>query len=149
MSDKIFVDTNILVYSRDTTEPEKQQQAMAWMAKLWTSRTGRLSYQVLQEFYATVTQKLTPGLDPQNAREDVRSLMAWDPIPVNDPVIEGAWLIQDRYKLSWWDALIVSAAQIGDCRFLLTEDLQEDQKIGHLRIINPFHHAPDSAIPSL
>lgn len=149
MSDKIFVDTNILVYSRDASEPKKQQQAIAWMAQLWTQRTGRLSFQVLQEFYATVTQKLTPGLDPQNAREDVRSLLAWDPIPVNDRVIEGAWLIQDRYQLSWWDALIVSAAQIGDCRLLLTEDLQENQTIGHLRVINPFHLPPDSAISFL
>ncbi len=132
MSDKIFVDTNILVYSRDATEPEKQQQAMAWMERLWTARTGRLSFQVLQEFYATVTQKLKPGLNSKDAREDVRSLLAWDPIPVNDRVIEGAWLIQDRHKLSWWDALIVSAAQIGDCRLLLTEDLQENQTNGHL-----------------
>lgn len=143
MSDKVFVDTNVLVYSRDAAEPEKQRQAMAWMEQLWTSRAGRLSFQVLQEFYVTVTQKLTPGLDPQNAREDVRALLAWDPIPVNDRLIEGAWLIQDRHNLSWWDALIVSAAQIGGCRLLLTEDLQEGQTIGNVRVINPFHNTPD------
>lgn len=146
MSDKIFVDTNVLVYSRDATEPDKQQKAMAWMEQLWKQRTGRVSFQVLQGFYATVTHKLTPGLDPQVAREDVRSLLAWDPIPVDDRVIEGAWLIQDRYKLSWWDALIVSAAQVGDCGLLLTEDLQEDQTMGRLRVVNPFHLPPDFLI---
>ncbi|MBN2124498.1 MAG: PIN domain-containing protein [Deltaproteobacteria bacterium] len=147
MSDKVFVDTDILVYSRDASEPEKQQRAMAWMTHLWTVRAGRLSFQVLQEFYATVTQKLTPGLDPQSAREDVRALLAWDPIPVNERVIEGAWLIQDRYKLSWGDALIVSAAQTGDCRLLLTEYLQENQAIGNIHVINPFRVSPESALP--
>ena len=117
---------------------------MAWMAHLWSTRTGRLSYQVLQEFYLTVTAKLRPGLDPENARKDVRSLLAWEPIVVNDQVLENAWLVQDGYQISWWDALVVSAAQLGDCRYLLTEDLQENQKFGSLRIINPFHVEPTS-----
>jgi predicted nucleic acid-binding protein len=53
-------------------------------------------------------------------------------------VVEGAWRIQDRYKLSWWDALIVSAAQVSDCRYLLTEDLQESLSMGNIEVINPF-----------
>ncbi len=125
MAERIFVDTNVLVYSRDASEPPKQKQAMAWMARLWNEQTGRLSFQVLNEFYVTVTNKLRPGMDPQNAREDVRFLLAWRPIPVDTRVVEGAWRIQGRYKLSWWDALIVSAAQASDCRYLLTENLQE------------------------
>ena len=68
MSDNIFVDTNVLVYSRDASEPEKQPLAMAWMKHLWENRTGRLSFQVLQEFYVTVVFKLDPGLEPENAR---------------------------------------------------------------------------------
>ena len=58
MGAKVFVDTNILVYCRDASEPEKQQKAMAWMTRLWETGCGRLSFQVLQEFYVTVTQKL-------------------------------------------------------------------------------------------
>ena len=144
MTDRVFVDTNVLVYSRDASETRKQKRAMAWMARLWSEQIGRLSFQVLNEFYVTVTNKLQPGMDPQSAREDVRFLLAWRPIPVDARVVEGAWRIQDRYKLSWWDALIVSAAQVSDCRYLLTEDLQENRKMGDIEVINPFHTPPES-----
>ena len=139
-----FVDTNLLVYTRDSSEPIKQKQALEWMTHLWQNRTGRLSFQVLQEFYITVTEKLQPGIDAQAARHDVRSLMAWKPLPVDKGVVERAWTIQDRYRISWWDALIVSAAQGADCQFLLTEDLQKDQKFGNLQVINPFLVPPNS-----
>ena len=142
MAEKVFVDTNVLVYSRDASEPPKQKQAMAWMARLWNEHTGRLSFQVLNEFYVTVTNKLRPGMDPQNAREDVRFLLAWRPISVDTRVVEGAWRIQDRHKLSWWDALIVSAAQASDCRYLLTEDLQENRNI---RYCQGYQSVPHSA----
>ena len=112
------------------------------MKHLWKSRSGRLSFQVLHEFYATVTTKLKPGMDIQKAREEVESLSAWCPIQINSDIIKGVWFIQDRYKLSWWDSLIVPAAQVGDCKYLLTEDLQNDQKLGEVRVINPFKYSP-------
>ena len=139
---RIFVDTNVLVYSRDSSEPVKQKQALVWMTFLWDRKNGRISYQVLQEFYATVTGKLQPGLKVSAAREDIKALMAWNPLPVDRQVIKGAWELQDRNKLSWWDALIVSAAQTTQCQYLLTEDLQEAQKFGTVQVINPFQHAP-------
>lgn len=140
----IFVDTNVLVYRRDAGQGEKQSRADAWMERLWSERSGRLSYQVLQEYYVTVTSKLHPGLDAESARNDVRSLLAWHPIGVDAGVIEGAWVLQDRYKLSWWDSLIVAAAQVADCRVLLTEDLQDGQELGEVRVVNPFQHVPES-----
>lgn len=143
MTAAVFVDTNILVYSRDTSEPGKQDQALAWMAHLWTTKTGRLSFQVLQEFYVTVTVKLDPGMDSERARSEVRSLLPWHPISTDARVVEGAWRIQDRYGLSWWDALIVSAAQLSRCQYLLTEDLQSDQKFDSVQVINPFLRSPD------
>jgi predicted nucleic acid-binding protein len=141
---KFFVDTNVLVYSRDTSEPQKQTLAMVWMRHLWNTRTGRLSYQVLQEFYVTVTEKLEPGLGRESARKDIRSLLPWHPIAVDNRVLDGAWHIQDRFGLSWWDALIVSAAQVSGCHYLLTEDLQAGQVFGDLQIINPFQTAPET-----
>ncbi|MGW8301972.1 MAG: PIN domain-containing protein [Desulfobacterales bacterium] len=144
MAAKVFVDTNVLVYSRDASEPPKQAQAMVWMRHLWHTRTGRLSYQVLQEFYITVTEKLAPGLDRESARKDIRSLLPWRPIAVENRVLDGAWHIQDRFGLSWWDALIVSAAQVSGCHYLLTEDLQHDHVIGNLQIINPFQTTPET-----
>jgi predicted nucleic acid-binding protein len=142
MTAKVFVDTNVLVYTRDASESQKQKQATSWMSHLWSTRTGRLSFQVLQEFYVAVTGKLKPGLDPNSARSDVRALFTWRPIPMGNRVIEGGWLFQDRYGLSWWDALIVSAAQVADCQYLLTEDLQENQRFGEVQVINPFHKTP-------
>jgi len=148
MTVRTFIDTNILVYCRDASEPRKQVQAMTWMSHLWDTRIGRLSFQVLQEFYSTVTNKLTPGLDRQIARNDVRSLLSWNPIHIDERIVENAWFIQDRFQFSWWDALIVSAAQVGDCQYILTEDLQEEQVLGNVKVINPFQTSPDSLIPS-
>ncbi len=144
MSDKIFVDTSVLVSCRDASDPSRQKQSMAWMVHLWKEKTGRLSFQVLNEFYMTVTHKLQPGMDPHSAREDVRSLLAWHPIPMDARVVEGAWRVQNRYKLSWWDALIVSAARVGECRYLLTDTLTENQSMGTLKVINPFHTLPEA-----
>ncbi len=144
MPAKIFVDTNVLVYSRDASEPRKQKQALHWVTHLWSTKTGRLSFQVLNEFYVTVTEKLDPGLDTGSARNDVLSFLTWEPIPVDGRVIEGAWRLQDKYHLSWWDALIVSAAQASGCYYLLTEDLTEKQKLENVTIINPFHLSPET-----
>lgn len=110
MNANTFVDTNVLVYVRDASEPLKQKQAEAWMRYLWKTRTGKLSFQLLQEFYVTVTEKLSPGLTAGRPQEDVQSLFAWEPIPVDKTVMENAWHVQSRFKLSWWDSLIVSAA---------------------------------------
>ena len=142
MSVKVFVDTNVLVYARDASEPEKQAQAAHWLATLWERRAGRLSYQVLQEFYVTVTVKLSPGLDKESARRDVRALGVWQPIVADLRILEGAWLLQDRYRLPWWDAMIVAAAQQSDCQYLLSEDFQEGLSLGNLKVIHPFREQP-------
>lgn len=144
MNAKVFVDTNVLVNCRDASEPEKQRRAAAWMVALWKSRTGRLSFQVLQEFYITVTAKMLPGLEPDAARRDVRTLLAWQPVLVDAQVLEGAWLLQDRYGFSWWDALIMAAAQVAGCQFLLSEAFQAGMAVGNLQVINPFQNFPES-----
>ena len=143
MSANCFVDTNILVYFRDASEPEKQTLAAKWLTGLWRSRTGKLSFQVLNEYYVTVTQRLTPGLKPEAARADVRNLLAWNPIRVDRMIIEAGWIVQDRYHLSWWDSLIVAAAQAAGCDYLLSEDLQHQQQFDGMYIVNPFMVSPD------
>lgn len=140
----IFVDTNVLVYARDASEVEKGARARAWMRTLWQQRTGRLSMQVLSEFYVTVTQKLTPGLPRQTARSEIEDFLSWRPLPVDAATLKTAWSFQDRYSLSWWDALIVASAQLAECRYLLSEDMQEGQVYGDVRVVNPFEHAPGS-----
>jgi predicted nucleic acid-binding protein len=134
----VFVDTNVLVYARDASEPEKQPQAAAWVEHLWKTGTGRLSFQVLREYYATTTRKLKPGLEPEQARADVRDLLAWRPLPVQPEVLEEGWSLEDRFGLSCWDALIVAAAKIAGCEHLLTEDLQAGADFEGLFVVNPF-----------
>jgi len=142
MTAKVFVDSNILIYSKDTAVPKKQTLALQWMDYLWKNRAGRLSIQVLQEFYVTVTTKLKPGLRKEEAREAVNDFFSWLPLPLSETVLRDAWKIEDRNSISFWDSLILSAAAVQRCSYLLTEDLNDGQEIDGVRVINPFRHTP-------
>lgn len=142
MTDLVFVDSNVLVYRRDATEVTKQPLAAAWIEHLWRTRTGRSSIQVLQEYYQVVTRRLQPGLPVGVARQEVRELQTWRPAAMDAEVVSGAWEIEDRYGLSFWDALIVSAALRLGCRHLLTEDLQAGQDLDGLLVVDPFRTPP-------
>lgn len=148
MTDRCFVDTNLLLYFHDASEPVKQAQAAAWLTALWQSRSGRLSYQVLQEFYAAATRKLKPGLPAEVARTAVRALLAWKPAVTDAATLDAAWSIQDRFGFAWWDALIVAAARRAGCRYLLTEDLSDGQVIDGLVVLDPFKRDPEAVLPS-
>lgn len=140
----VFVDTNVLVYSRDATEPDKRARATAWLETLWRSGTGRVSFQVLQEYYVTVTSKLRSAVPAADARADVRDLLAWRPIGIDGRVLGDAWVVQDRFRLSFWDALIVASARATGSNCLLTEDLSDRQALDGLVVVNPFRHEPGS-----
>lgn len=142
----VFVDTNVLVYARDSTEETKHRRALEWLAALWEERAGRLSWQVLQEYYVTATRKLDPPRETFDAREDVTSLVTWQPVDVDLSIIDTAWAIEDRFGLSWWDALIVAAAQSARCTHLLTEDLQDGQSLGDVTVVDPFAHEPSEVL---
>ena len=142
----VFVDTNVLVYARDGSEPEKQSAAAEWMDSLWEAREGRLSAQVLHEYYVTVTRKLEPGLDPASARTDVRALAAWRPLRLDGALIESAWEAEDRFGFAFWDALIVAAARRLGCGHLLSEDLQDGQDLDGVVVVDPFRHEPGSVL---
>jgi len=142
MTAPVFVDTNVLIYALDRGDLKKQEAARAWRAELWKSHRGRISFQVLQEFYVNVAQKWPSARE--QARAEVRDLLAWRPAQVDEAILERAWRIQDRYQLSFWDALIVAAAKSLACRYLLTEDLQADQELDGITVINPFLRGPAS-----
>ncbi len=144
MTGPVFVDTNVLVYARDLAEPAKQARAEAWMRRLWREDAGRVSWQVLNEFYVTATCKLSSCLSREEARADVQDLAAWHPLPVDGSVVHAAWRLQDVYSLSWWDSLIVAAAQVGGCAYLLSEDMQTGRKYGEVEVVNPFARTPES-----
>lgn len=138
----IFVDTNVLVYARDLSAPSKQERAHEWMSALWASRLGRTSVQVLNEYYVTVTRKLAPGLAASDARADVDDLRAWMPVPISAGLLDSAFAFEDRFGLSYWDSLIVAAAQAAGCDHLLTEDLQDGQRLDTVTVVDPFAHRP-------
>jgi predicted nucleic acid-binding protein len=140
MSALVFVDTNVLIYALDDADAKKQALARAWRDELWKSRSGRISFQVLQEFYAKVTRMQPDG--EKDARSEVRDLLSWRPVVVDEAILERGWKIQDRFRLSFWDSLIVAAAQACSCRYLLTEDLQADQELDGLLVVNPFIRDP-------
>jgi predicted nucleic acid-binding protein len=106
----IFVDTNVLVYVRDSGKAEKKIRAEDWLGELWLHDAGRISTQALIEYYAVVTRKLARSLTLEKAREDVRLLQEWNPLHPDPALFERAWQAHDAYSLSWWDALIVAAA---------------------------------------
>jgi len=138
MSANCFVDTNILVYSRDSSDPDKQIQAKQWLTHLWQQESGRISAQIMNEYYVTVTQKLKPGLSKEQARSDLRALAVWQPLEISTQLIESAWEVQDQFTYSWWDSLVIASALFLDCQYLLSEDMQHNQQLGKLTIINPF-----------
>ena len=138
----MFVDTNVLLYTWDSFEQDRQRRAAEWLRVLADSRRGRVSCQVLSEFYVNATQKLRAPVDRVDARTFVRALSAWDPVPVDSPLLDVAWQVQERHHVSWWDALIVAAAQRARCHSLLSEDFQAGQDFDGLRVVNPFATEP-------
>ncbi len=146
MTAPVFVDTNVLVYARDAGEPAKQGLAAGWLAHLWRERLGRTSTQVLSEYYVNVTRKLAPGLAPDDAWDDVEALLTWHPQPIDEALMRRGRDIQGRYRLSWWDSLVVGAAQLQGCGLLLTEDLQEGAVYGGVTVRSPFKLAIGEAV---
>ena len=138
MKDKLFVDTNILVYAHDLDAGVKYDQAKEMVTQLWESRNGVLSTQVLQEFYVTLTRKVSPKLNKLEARKLIQKYAHWHLVINNSPIITQASEIEERYDISFWDALIVSAAYSQNIPTILTEDLSHGQYIEGIFVKNPF-----------
>ena len=138
MNDKTFVDTNVLVYAHDLDAGEKHAIASGIMSDLWESGNGVISTQVLQELYVTLTQKVPSPLKKSYVRRILNNYMAWDLAVNNGETILQASEIEENYNISFWDAMIVSAAYSKNAAILLTEDLNAGQLIEGITIVNPF-----------
>jgi predicted nucleic acid-binding protein len=139
----VFVDTGILIQSEDGAQPEKQAQANAWLGVLWQRRTGRLSTQVLHEFYVNVTRRARPPMPAGDARAEVRRYQRWNPWTIDHATVESAWAVESRFGLDYWDSLIVAAAQAQRCTLLLSEAMPHLQQIDSVQIVNPFLVGPE------
>ena len=136
MSDKYFVDTNILMYAHDKAAGARHERAKAIVEELWRDRTGVVSTQVLQELAVNLRRKAGRPLDGKATREVVADYLTWQVVVNSGESILEALDIETRYQLSFWDALVVQAAASG-AEVLYSEDLSDGQTYGTLRVINP------------
>jgi predicted nucleic acid-binding protein len=133
-----FVDTNVLVYAYDSTQGAKHERGRKLMADLWKNRNGCVSVQVLQEFYVTVTRKITDPISPDLAVQIVTDLTALTVhAPVPNDVLEA---IQKHlsYQIAFWDAMILQSAQRLKCGTVWSEDLAGGRAYDGVRVENPF-----------
>jgi predicted nucleic acid-binding protein len=138
MADKFFVDTNILVYAHDRSAGRKHQKAKAMVEQLWRSGDGVVSTQVLQELCVNLRRKCSPPLAPDETRRLIQDYLAWE-VVVNAPESTLQALdLEARYNISFWDALMIQAAETAGASAVYSEDLSHGQEFGSLRIVNPF-----------
>jgi predicted nucleic acid-binding protein len=138
MSDRTFVDTNVLIYAHDVDAGGKHAIAKAVLRELWVDRTGILSTQVLQEFYVNATRKIPTPLPKPAARSVVGTYAAWCVDSISTADVAAAFQIEDDAKINFWDALIVAVATRSGARRILSEDLNPGQAIAGVTIQNPF-----------
>ncbi len=133
---RTFFDTNVLVYTDDSSNLVKQKRALEVLLEHRQMQTGAVSLQVLQEYFVTVTRKY--GLDPGTARQKVKLFAEFD---IVEPIMADVLAAIDLHRLhnlSYWDALVIHCARSAGCRQLLSEDMQQGQVIDGVRIVNPF-----------
>ena len=138
MKDRIFVDTNILIYAHDMDAGAKHDVAISIIEKIWEEKTGIISTQVIQEFYVNVTRKIPNPITPVLARGIILNYFSWHLEAIEPNTILLASEIEERHVLSFWDSLIIATASQSNAEKILTEDLNHGQVIEGVLIENPF-----------
>jgi predicted nucleic acid-binding protein len=137
MSDRYFVDTNILMYAHDTAAGEKHQRARALVEELWETRSGVVSTQVLQELAVNLRRKARNPLDAKATRDVVSDYLTWQVVVNGGDSILEALDLEAKFQISFWDALVIQAAHASGAAVLYSEDLSDRQTYGVVRVINP------------
>jgi predicted nucleic acid-binding protein len=133
-----FVDTNVLVYAFDKSNSPKKRAAQKLLNELMETDLLRVSTQVLQELFVTLTRKVSQPCSIEEAMAVLEDLTAWPLVIVDYAAIRSAAGLADQAKISFWDALIIVAASRAGAAVLYTEDLNDGQEILGVRICNPF-----------
>lgn len=141
MTERSFLDTNVLVYSDDHDEADKQATALELLENSRLAGKGVLSTQVLQEYFVSVTRKL--GVSPQVAREKVEIFSHFEVVYIDVDDILAAIDLHRLHQLSFWDGLVIRAALSSGCTVLYTEDMQHGRRFEGLKIVNPFTQSPE------
>lgn len=138
MSGKAFVDTNILLYAHDVSDPTKNQKAVELLTQLWTEGNGVLSTQVLQEFAANLQRRISVAMTYADIRRRIELYLEWKVVVNEEGSILRGLEVQERNRISFWDAMIVQAAESAGCEVLYSEDLSHGQEYGGVLVVNPF-----------
>jgi predicted nucleic acid-binding protein len=138
MSGKVFLDTNIIVYAHDDASPAKRTKAQEIVFDGIRTGNTAISAQVLSEFYVTVTRKAKKPMPIAKARQEIALLSNMETADVDVPTIRRAIDIQERWQISFWDGLIVAAAEQTHCSTVFSEDLSDGQTYGAVTVRNPF-----------
>lgn len=139
----VFVDTGVLLHAEDLADAGRHAAARAWLRVLWQRRIGRLSTQVLDEFYVDATRRLVPPMPAGDARAEVRRYQRWQPWRIDHATVESAWSVESRFGLPYRDALVVAAAQQQGCSLLLTAALPHGLALDGLKTLDPFLAGPE------
>jgi predicted nucleic acid-binding protein len=138
----VFSDSTTLLYPLDRTVPTKAATCEAWLKTLRDSNTLALSPQVLNESYWVVSRKPAFATVRPMVRAYLSDYAAWATAPLDAQSLTGAFQIEDRYGVRFWDALLLASANAAGCDYFLSEDLSDGQVYGSTRVLNPFRHAP-------
>jgi predicted nucleic acid-binding protein len=138
MSDRYFVDTNILMYAHDRSAGAKHDRAKVLVETLWRDRSGVVSTQVLQELCVNLRRKAGRPLDVRTTREIIADYLVWEVVTNTAESILEALALEERYRISFWDALIIQAAEASGVAVLYSEDLSNGQTFRGVRVVNPF-----------
>lgn len=136
MSDeRVFLDTNVLLYAHDTTDAQKHDKARLLIGSLWQSQDRPwLSVQVLQEFFVNLSRAIPPA----EAEEITRDYMRWHVVENDVSLMREAFSDRMEFQVSFWDALILAAARCSGARILYSEDFSHGRKYGPIQVVNPF-----------
>lgn len=140
----VFVDTNVLIYMRDASEPLKRSVATAWVERLVARGLVVISPQVLNEFVSVSLRRFDDALDDLETR--VGFLATFCKVDLNARTTARALDLQRNRMISWWDAVLVASALDHGCELLLTEDLNDGQRIDGLRVVDPFTTSIDAVL---
>jgi predicted nucleic acid-binding protein len=136
-----FLDTNVWLYWIDSTQGGKYESSRQWVDMVWQHGVGRVSWQVLNEFYVNAERKA--GASRESARALVESLIQWKPVGFDRNIFRRAWYWMDKADVHYWDSLILASAESAGCTYLLTEDFQTGQQFGDITVVNPLRRRPE------
>jgi len=143
--DRVFVDTNVLLYARDDRYPDKQRAAVHWLATLAHREALIVSPQILGEFHNAILRGRV-GVDEAEMRRVIAALQPFSHGTTDLELIAQAWTIRKETAFQWWDCVILAAAIRAGCRYLLSEDYQHDRTVRGTTILNPFTVGPEAVM---